>query len=272
MWSALSQWSFDPVPVCGCALAVALYWLGGASRGGWRTLAFYFGLLVLFLALVSPLDALDLRLQWVHMVQHILLLVVAPPLILLGDPFNTAWAGLRRLGRGVGDPPAWVIRTVGWLRGSRRGAGLVLALFSVDLLAWHIPALYNATLQIDAVHNLEHTLFLATGLLYWDLVVHAEAAPGRLTLGARAAFLLGGMVVSWVLAIVIGYASHPLYAYPTPAHGPSLLQDQQIAAGVMWVPGSIPFVAALFYLLYAWFEADERGSTPVGASLPADVQ
>ena len=91
----------------------------------------------------------------------------------------------------------------------RPRAALVLALFSVDLLAWHIPALYNATLQIDAVHNLEHTLFLATGLLYWDLVVHAEAAPGRLTLGARAAFLLGGMVVSWVLAIVIGYASHP---------------------------------------------------------------
>jgi putative membrane protein len=271
MWSALSQWSFDPVPVCGCALAAALYWLG-TSRWGWRTLAFYCGLLVLFLALVSPLDTLDLRLQWLHMVQHILLLVVAPPLILLGDPFNTAWAGLQRLSHGIGDPPAWVPRTVAALRGSGRGAALVLALFSVDLLAWHIPALYNATLQIDAVHNLEHTLFLATGLLYWDLVVHAEAAPGRLTLGARAAFLLGGMVVSWVLAIVIGYASHPLYAYPTPAHGPSLLQDQQIAAGVMWVPGSIPFVAALFYLLYAWFEADERGSTPVGVSLPADVQ
>src|ERR1700730_17073229 len=167
------------------------------------------------------------------MLLHLLLLVAPPPLILLGDPFNTAWAGLQRLNHRIGDPPPWVIRTLGWLRGSGRGAGLVLALFRVDLLAWHIPALYNATLQIDAVHNLEHTLFLATGLLYWDLVVHAEAAPGRLTLGAAAAFLLGGMVVSWVLAIVIGYASHPLYPYPIPAQGPSLLQDQQIAAGVM---------------------------------------
>ena len=271
MWFALSQWSFDPVPVCGCTLAAVLYWLG-IRRPDWRTLAFYCGLVVLFLALASPLDTLDLRFQWVHMVQHILLLVVAPPLILLGDPFTTAWAGLRRIAHGVGDPPEWSLRAPPWLRGSGRGAALVLALFSVDLLIWHIPALYNATLQVDAIHNLEHTLFLATGLLYWDLVVNAAPAPARLTLGGRAAFLLAGMVVSWVLAIVIGYASQPLYAYPTPASGLSPLQDQQIAAGVMWVPGSIPFVAALFYLLYAWFEADEEASTPGGVSLPADVR
>jgi len=271
MWSVLSQWSFDPVPVCGCTLAAALYWLGSSRRNG-RALAFYSGLVVLFLALVSPLDTLDLRLQWVHMVQHILLLVVAPPLILLGDPFATAWSGLRRIAPGVKDPPSWALRTAAWLRGSGRRAALVLALFSVDLLIWHIPALYNATLQVDAVHNLEHTLFLATGILYWDLVVNASPAAGRLSLGGRAAFLMAGMVVSWVLAIVIGYASQPLYAYPMPANGLSLLQDQQIAAGVMWVPGSIPFVAALFYLLYAWFEADEEASTPAGVSLPADVR
>src|ERR1700736_2265427 len=271
MWAALSQWSFDPVPVCGCALAATLYWLG-ARRWSRRAAVFYSGLLVLFLALASPLDALDQRLQWVHMVQHILLLVVAPPLILLGAPFTTAWSGLRRIAPGVKDPPRWAPRASLWLRGSGRGAALVLALFSVDLLAWHIPALYNATLQVDAVHNLEHTLFLATGLLYWDLVVHPAAAPGRLTLGERAGFLFAGMLVSWVLAIVIGYASHPLYAYPTPASGLSPLQDQQIAAGVMWVPGSIPFVAALFYLLYAWFEADEQIATPGPVTLPADVR
>src|ERR1700694_2961720 len=148
MWSALSQWSFDPVPVCGCALAAALYWLG-TSRWGWRTLAFYSGLVVLFLALASPLDTLDLRLQWVHMVQHILLLVVAPPLILLGDPFTTAWSGLRRIAPGVKDPPSWALRAAAWLRGSGRRAALVLALFSVNLLVWELPAVYNATPQVQ---------------------------------------------------------------------------------------------------------------------------
>src|ERR1700694_4200526 len=271
MWSALSQWSFDPVPVCGCALAAALYWLG-ATRRDWRTLAFYCGLVVLFLALVSPLDTLSLRRRWVHMFQHILLRAAAPPLILLGDPFNTAWAGLRRLRSGLGDPPQRSRRTVSWLRRTGRGAAVVVALFSVDLLVWHIPALYNATLQVDAIHNLEHTLFLATGLLFWDLVVHPAATPGRLTLGGRAGFLFAGMLVSWVLAIVIGYASHPLYAYPTPASGLSLLPAPQIGAGVMWGPGSIPFVAALFYLLYAWFEADEQAATPGSVTLPADVR
>src|SRR3982074_1394588 len=104
MWSALSQRSFDPVPVCGCTLAAVLYWLGTPLRAR-RPPAVHCGLVVLFLALAPPLDTLDLRLQWVHMVQHILLLVVAPPLILLGDPFTTAWAGLRRMARGVGGPP-----------------------------------------------------------------------------------------------------------------------------------------------------------------------
>jgi cytochrome c oxidase assembly factor CtaG len=80
--------------------------------------------------------------------------------------------------------------------------------------------------------------------------------------------VLGGTFVSWGLAVAIGYASHPLYAYPTPTGGFSLLADQEIAAGVMWVPGSVPFLIALLYLGIVWFEVEERRSSALVAPHP----
>ena len=266
MWSALSQWSFDPVPVVGCTLAALLYALGG--KRDLRALSFYTGLGVLFLALTSPLDVDNLRLQWVHMTQHVLLLLVSPPLILLGDPFTRALAGLRRTRLELRPLPAWAARIATIFRGGTRGAAAALALFAVNLLVWHIPAVYNLTLQVEPFHDLEHTLFLVTGLWFWDLAITAPRTRGHLGLAGRAVLLLSGMTVSWALAILIGYASRPLYAYSQPSGGLSLLQDQQVAAGVMWVPGSIPFVAGLVYLLIAWFDAEERAAGAAGASLP----
>ena len=72
--------------------------------------------------------------------------------------------------------------------------------------------------------------------------------------------VLAGMFVSWGLAIVIAYATHPLYAYPSPTQGLSLLEDQEIAAGVMWIPGSIPFLAALLSLGIRWFDINEKSA------------
>ena len=76
------------------------------------------------------------------------------------------------------------------------------------------------------------------------------------------------MFVSWGLAIVIGYATHPLYAYPVPSGGLSLLSDQEIAAGVMWVPGGTPFLIALLYLGIRWFEVDDRPASSAVVGLP----
>ena len=108
------------------------------------------------------------------------------------------------------------------------------------------------------MHDLEHLTFLLVGLLFWDQVISPINATGRLSLLGRAVVVLVGMFVSWGLAIVIAYATHPLYAYPTPTGGLTLLGDQEIAAGVMWVPGGTPFVIALLYLGIRWFELDDR--------------
>jgi putative membrane protein len=277
-WSALWQWSFEPVPVLAAAAAVFLYVQGRrhqpdtAPRSrSWDfgDTCFAIGMATLLLALVSPIAVFDTQLQWDHMLQHVILLVLAPPLILLADPFRTAWWGVQAL-RGL--PPAQGRapnhRGVRWShRGRRFAAVAILLAFSVNLLLWHLPGLYNLTLQNDAVHDLEHTLFFGLGLLFWSQVIGPLGASGRLRLGDRAALALAGMLVSWGLAVVIGYASHPLYAYPSSAGAIGGLVDQEIASGIMWVPGGVPFLVALVYFGCAWFENEERIAAAAGLGL-----
>jgi cytochrome c oxidase assembly factor CtaG len=223
----------------------------------------------LLLALISPISYFDTTLQWDHMVQHVLLLLVAPPLLLLADPFRTAWAGyLAAQGKPVSVEGTWPARVMRVLHSGSKAAAVVVVAFSVDLLVWHLPAIYNATLRIASVHDLEHLTFLLVGLLFWDQVISPVKATGRLSLLGRAVVVLIGMFVSWGLAIVIGYATHPLYAYPTPTGGLSLLADQEIAAGVMWVPGGTPFLIALLYLGIRWFETDDRSATNAAVAQP----
>jgi len=202
----------------------------------------------LLLALVSPIAYFDITLQWDHMLQHVLLLLVAPPLILMADPFRTAWAGyLAAQGRPISIDGTWPARVMRVLHSRPRAATVIVVLFSMNLLFWHVPPIYDDTLRIASIHDLEHLSFLVLGLLFWDQVISPVQAPGRLSLMGRATVVIAGTFVSWALAIAIGYASHPLYAYPTPAGGFSLLADQQIAAGVMWVQGqrSVPHRIAL---------------------------
>jgi putative membrane protein len=261
------DWSFDPPLVLLIGLAI-LYWTGNRrtlaprrTRGErrWRSTSFYAGLAVLAVALSSPLDVLSQRLFWAHMVQHVLLLVLAPPLIILARPWIRLWRSLplgarQSLGRGLGQGA----RTAP-LRRFSRTVGRPLPsflLFSGVLLAWHVPALFDATLRSNALHALEHTLFFATALLFWKQVLPSPPLQARLVPLQRVVYLIGAIVVSWVLAVVLALAPHPLYEFY--AHqasrpgGISAMADQQLAAGVMWVPGSITFFIVLFVYLHRW--------------------
>jgi cytochrome c oxidase assembly factor CtaG len=131
------------------------------------------------------------------------------------------------------------------------------ALFNGVLLAWHVPALYDLTLRNALVHDLEHALFVSTALLMW---VHlAPAGPRRrLSDGQRAAYGTGAIVVGWGFAVVLGLASRPLYgayaALQARPGGLSALADQQLAAGIMWVPASVPYTIAVIAAAYRWLE------------------
>jgi cytochrome c oxidase assembly factor CtaG len=277
---SLARWSIDPplgwLAVAYVALSAVLYLLGGRARGGTphrrellRALSFFTGLAVVVIALNSPIDYYADDLFWVHMVQHVLLLTVAPPLILLGHPWPRMWRALPLRTRTV------VGRTIA---GSAFTAPLrALArplpawiLFNVAVVAWHIPSAYNATLTSEVIHQLEHAMFFFFGLLFWARVVDPGPLRPRLIWPTRIVYVAGAMVVGWVLAIALVVVQHPLYAhYADLAYRPgglTALSDQQIAGGVMWVLGSAAYTVTLLIGVYRWLAADsavgQRG-TPV---------
>ena len=140
---------------------------------------------------------------------------------------------------------------------------VAFVLFNGVLLAWHLPALFDLTLRNAAVHDLEHALFFVTALLFWTHLTPTSRRP-RLGAAQRVAYGVGAILVSWVLAVVLGFASHPLYGhYAALAHRPgglSALADQQLAAGIMWVPASIPFTIAVLVAAYDLLEPSKKRS------------
>ncbi len=196
-------------------LAAALYVLG--SRGRYRpqplqAAAFFAGLLTIVIALDSPIDAYADQLFWVHMLQHVLLLTVAPPLFLLGRPWPRMWRALP-LG-----PRTAVARTLArsrWTSPIRALARPLPAwiLFNATIVGWHIPAAYDATLTNGAIHVCEHAMFFFCGLLFWARVIDPGPLRPRLVWPVRIAYTAGAMVVGWMLAITLVLVPHAIYGY-----------------------------------------------------------
>lgn len=265
------NWSFE-WPLVALVVTALLYVRGGRmsvapadAAKRWRGAAFYAGLVVVGLAIDSPIDAYTETLFWAHMVQHVLLLMVAPPLLLIGRP----WPRLSRpLPLGVRRPLARTVLSGPGLAPVRAlfhrvGAPLpAFVLFNGMLLAWHLPVLYNLTLRDGLVHDTEHALFFSTAVLFWIQLIPAATGRPRLSDGARAVYGAAALGVSWLLAVVLGLATRPLYtAYASLPHRPggiSALADQQLAAGVMWVPGSVPYCIVLLVVVVRWLDPIPR--------------
>jgi cytochrome c oxidase assembly factor CtaG len=263
LWSA---WNWDPFIVFSLLLAGCIYaagvWELQQRTGGWRpaltwrALSFAAGLLTLFLALISPLDALATALFSAHMVQHMLLIVIAPLLLALSvgvspAPFLRAFpqSAQRKLGqwwhRIAVLRPAWRALTqppVAW------------ALSTLVLWGWHAPPLYQAALQNETLHTLEHLTFLGTSLLFWREITRL----GRGNLGTLALFtmaLQGGL-----LGALLTFAPSPwyqAYAATTQAWSLTPLEDQQLAGAIMWIPMGTVYTLAtlvLFMIRLAWIE------------------
>jgi putative membrane protein len=265
-----ANWPVGP-PLAGIVFVGVLYALGLQRRPRerrdaelrWRAAAFYTGLLALVLALDSPIAAYDNRLFSVHMTQHMLLMMVAPPLIVLGRPWLPVWQpfplGFRRsvakqLARGGWSAP--IRRAAHYL--ARPGPTWVLA--SATMVVWHVPFLYDATVRNGAIHDLEHALFFITSLMLWAQLIDSPPFHARLDHVRRAAYGTAALAVGWVLAIVLALAPTPLYgAYADQASLPgglSALTDQQLAAGVLWVPGSIALTLAICVNFYLWLDPE----------------
>jgi cytochrome c oxidase assembly factor CtaG len=270
-----ADWPVEP-PLAIVVFVGLLYWLGLQRRPPerrnaelrWRALSFYCGLLAIVAALDSPIAAYDNRLFSVHMTQHMLLMMVAPPLIVLGRPWLLVW---QPLPLGFRRSVAKQLARAGWSAPLRRAGRFVARpvpawlLANVTMVVWHLPALYDATVRSVWIHDLEHFLFFTTSLLLWLQLIDSPPFHARLDHGRRAAYGTAALAVGWLLAIVLALSPSPLYAaYADQASRPgglSALVDQQLGAGVLWVPGSIALTLAVCINFYFWLDP-EAGRRP----------
>ncbi len=251
--AALASWSVSPG---GTAL---LLLTGLVYLRGWRRLArlrptqfargrlaaFGSGLAVIGLAAASPLDVFGGLLLSAHMLQHLLLMAAAPPLLLLGAPEMPLLLGL---------PRGFVREVLGpWLAApavKRLGRALThpvsgLSALTLAMWGWHVPALYELALRSPAWHGVEHACFLAAGVLFWWPVIRPWPSRPEMPPGLRPLYLLAGDLANTALAAVLTFSDRVLY--PSYAAAPRLLGltaigDQSLAGVLMWVPGSLVFL------------------------------
>lgn len=260
--------------------AATLYWLGGGGRSARagsrrRTAEFAAGLCAILLAMDTPLDGLADQLFWAHMGQHVILITVAPPLLALARPWSRMWRGVPlRLRRPASrllarDPRLGPLRHAASFIGEPIPSWLV---FNLTFLVWHLPRLYDASLSSGPLHALEHLTFFATALLFWTRVIDSPPWRSRLSDLGRIAYLGSTLIVGWAFAIALALAGSPIYAgYAERAGRPggiSAFTDQQLAAGVMWVPGSIAYTVAILVVAYRWL-GTHSGPSEVGVPRPA---
>jgi putative membrane protein len=245
------------------ALGTARLWRrAGYGRGiGAAALArWWSGWLVLAFALLSPLDTLGAQLFSAHMVQHELLMVVAAPLLVTGRPLEAwAWAIAPRWRSAIAHVrlPAlsglWVAAT---------DAPGAWCLHALALWAWHVPALFAASLADEAIHALQHASFLGTALLFWWSVL---PRPGFRAGGAALASVFTTMMHTSALGALLTFAPRAGYAGPgAAAYGLTALEDQQLGGLVMWVPGGMAYLVAGLLLVAGWLR-----SSPAAASSAA---
>jgi cytochrome c oxidase assembly factor CtaG len=264
----LRWWTWDPAVLLLLAVSGVLYALGlarlwrraGVDQGirRWEAACFAAGWLVLGVALISPLDALGGVLFSAHMAQHEVLILIAAPLLVLGRPLAPfLWAlpreGRETAGRWVQAPAfasAWRLLTA---------PVVVWVLHGLALWIWHLPSLYQATLDDDFIHALQHLSFFGSAALFWWSLIHGRF--GRLGYGAAVLYVFTTSMHSGVLGALLTFAPrlwYPIYAARTSQWGLSPLEDQQLAGLIMWVPAGVVFILLGLALFAAWLGEAER--------------
>lgn len=249
MWRA---WSFAPLVLASLVVPAAAYAAGiralwsraGRGRGVAisRVASFALGMMTFALALLSPIDAVGDALFSAHMLQHMLLVMLAAPLIVLGEPqYASLWVLRLRARRSLAR---WWMHSP--LRAVWRVAQQPAVAWSAHvatLWLWHVPRFYEAALRSPAIHVAEHVSFVATALLFWWVVLDHRA----LRAGTTVVLLFTAALQCTLLGALLTMARHPWYtshAAFTHAWGLTALEDQQLAGVIMWVPGGLAYLLA----------------------------
>ncbi len=248
----LTAWDFEWSINLGClALLILYFWK--VRAGIWQRLSFVLGILVLSLSLQSPLDVLgDTYLFSAHMAQHLFLILIVPPFLLLGisECATRSWLMVpvvARAERVLGNPYiAWFAAVI-------------------TMTIWHLPALYNYALAHEFVHIFQHLTFLVTATMFWWPVLH-PLPERRLATGTAVAYLFAAAAENSILGIILTFmrvGHYPAYLHPADELGAlSLIRDgwnvsaafdQRLGGLLMWIPGCSVYFAAILGLLARWF-------------------
>lgn len=258
----LRAWSFPVLPFVGLAIATGLYLRGfllarrtrPRELPTWRAASFLGGVLALWLAIASPIDALDDFLLTAHMIQHFILMSVAPPLIILGNPLVPMLRGL----------PRWLIRKPLRPLFASRGLqtvvhalthpGVIWLAFNVAYLAWHTPPAFEATFRSETIHNLEHLCFFVTSLGFWWIVLQPWPSQPRWPRWSAIPYLLSADLINTILSALLAFSGrvfYPSYAAAPRVTHLTALEDQIAAGSEMWVLNSlVMLVPAMLLTMY----------------------
>ena len=257
--SLWTTWQAEPESIVLLVAIEGLYLLGVGplrERNNWaddvdprQVATFTLGVLVLFVALVSPINVVsDQYLFSVHMLQHVLLTLVAPPLLVRGLPHWLIRPFLR---------PNWAFRSA---RAITHPIGAFLA-FNIVFSLWHVPALYNASLSNNVVHVVEHVMMISTAMVMWWPLTSTMAELPRVSYPMQMMYLFGLSVAQIIVFGALTFAGQPLYEFyvEAPRITPfSALTDQQIGAIIMKVGGGMLFLGLLVVTFYRWYGEEER--------------
>ncbi len=258
----LTGWVWHPSVLIGMGLWTGAYLIligplrrrntWGEAPKVWQQIAFHSGTLILLLALISPLDGLgDEYLFSAHMLQHLLMMFVAPPLWLMGSPI---WLINSILPRRLVALVTWITRPVA-----------AFVVFTSVMFIWHVPALYNPAQTNEGIHIFEHLMYIGAGLIGWfPVAFQAGSAVPKPSAPVCMLYLFSMTLPCTALAAILTFSSLPLYPLYVEAPritGLSALEDQHMGGLLMWLPTHMVLLLALGITFFQWLNSDENPQT-----------
>ena len=223
----------------------------------WRLVSYLSGLFIIAISLMSPIDVLGQQLFFMHMIQHLLLIMVAPVLLLIANPMPFLLWGLPekwrlKVGKAIGR---LLHRDSSFRRVLKAvtAVGVVWLFWTISVIGWHDPSMYNAALRNQFIHDLEHiTFFMASMLFWWHVTGAGPRIHKQFGHIGRIALVLAVVPINMALGVVLAFAGVVVYSYYEAVPrlwGLDAVTDQRIGGVIMWIPGSMMFILAALVLI-----------------------
>ena len=264
----LLAWNTNPLPSLGLFLAAYIY-INGLNRWShpshpisqWQRISFFSGLIVIFLALQSPIDPLAEHQFSIHQVQHLLLRMIGPLLVLSGAPLTPMLRGAPPWFLQVVIKPIVRVSVSHQIYGFITNPVLTTLVFIATIYLWQIPAVHDMAVRSDLVHSGMHSTMLISGFMFWWLVIDPKPHRSRLHFALRILYLGLIVIPNTILGASITFSSHLLYEayqeFPQPL-GLSPLIDQQLGGLILWVVGDMMSILAAGIVMILWYKKEQE--------------